>query len=151
MGSQEQQDTAPESARAPRIGISGYWQLFREGYDELVKAIIRPPRAEYEMDELGPERFEFAGVSFERQDLQLRNGRGLALQSSMWRRRVSPEGGTPCVIYLHGNASCRAEALQAHHSKFLTRLFPPSPQHGPPFPKAGNLHGAGHGSFPLRS
>ena len=64
-------------------------------YDELVKAIIRPPRAEYEMDELGPERFEFAGVSFERQDLQLRNGRGLALQSST--HNVNNETGNRCV------------------------------------------------------
>lgn len=98
--------------RTPRVGIAGYWNLFREGYDELVKAIIRPPRAEYDIEELGPTRFDFAGVSFEREDLQLTNARGHSLHCSMWRRQVAPEGGEPCVIYLHGNASCRAEALQ---------------------------------------
>ena len=30
----------------------------------------------------------------------------------MWHRARLPEGGAPCVVYLHGNASCRAEALQ---------------------------------------
>lgn len=87
--------------------------MFREGYDELVKAIIRPPRAEYGIEELGPAQFDLAGVTFERDDFELQNSRALTLHCSMWRRQASPEGGAPCVIYLHGNASCRAEALQA--------------------------------------
>ena len=33
-----------------RLGITGYVGLVREGYDELVKAIIRPPRAEYSLE-----------------------------------------------------------------------------------------------------
>ena len=133
-------DERPESARSQRLGISGYWQLFREGYgthrtatrntplvippahtcararcryDELVKAIIRPPRAEYGIEELGPAQFDLAGVTFVRDDFELQNKRALTLHCSMWRRQESPEGGAPCVIYLHGNASCRAEALQA--------------------------------------
>ena len=112
MGDATQDAAGSSTPRTPRVGISGYWNMFREGYDELVKAIIRPPRAEYEIEELGPTRFDFAGVSFEREDLQLTNARGHALHCSMWRRQVAPEGGAPCVIYLHGNASCRAEALQ---------------------------------------
>ena len=43
---------------------------------------------------------------------QLTNARGLRLECSMWHRARLPEGGAPCVVYLHGNASCRAEALQ---------------------------------------
>ena len=81
-----------------RQSLSASHPLLRLGsYDELVKAIIRPPRAEYEIEELGPAHFEFAGVAFERDDIELRNSRGLALHCSLWRRRVSPEGGTPCA------------------------------------------------------
>ena len=47
-----------------------------------------------------------------REDSQLTNARGLRLECSMWHRARLPEGGAPCVVYLHGNASCRAEALQ---------------------------------------
>jgi len=78
-----------------------------------VKAIIRPPRAEYGIEELGPALFDLADVTFVRDDFELQNSRALTLHCSMWRRQASPEGGAPCVIYLHGNASCRAEALQA--------------------------------------
>jgi len=111
-GAPSPEDASPDSARSPRLGIGGYWQLFREGYDELVKAIIRPPRAEYGIEELGPARFDLAGVTFVRDDFELQNDRALTLHCSHWRRQTSPEGGAPCVIYLHGNASCRAEALQ---------------------------------------
>ena len=52
-------------------------------------------------------------AAFVRDDFELQNKRALTLHCSMWRRQESPEGGAPCVIYLHGNASCRAEALQA--------------------------------------
>ena len=77
----------------------------------MVKAIIRPPRAEYRLRELGPENFAFGGVDFVREDSQLTNARGLRLECSMWHRARLPEGGAASV-YLHGNASCRAEALQ---------------------------------------
>ena len=36
---------APAAAESPRLGVGGYWKLFKDGYEELVKAIIRPPRA----------------------------------------------------------------------------------------------------------
>ena len=97
MGDATQDATEGSSTpRTPRVGISGYWNLFREGYDELVKAIIRPPRAEYEIEELGPTRFDFAGVSFEREDLQLTNARGHALHCSMWRRPRDAAAITCC-------------------------------------------------------
>jgi len=94
------------------MGVGGYVNLIKVGYEELVKAIIRPPRAEYEIEELGPSSFDYGGVPFVREDLSLVNPRGMRLVCSMWRRRQLPEGGLPCVIYMHGNASCRAEALQ---------------------------------------
>lgn len=101
-----------ESPPPRRLGITGYWALMREGYDELVKAIIRPPRADYSMADLGPAEFVYGGVNFVRQDVTIPNRRGLALCGSLWRRAdtATPGSSFPCVVYLHGNASCRAEA-----------------------------------------
>ena len=36
---------------------------------ELVKAIIRPPRAEYSLNDLGPSEFRYGGVDFVRSHL----------------------------------------------------------------------------------
>jgi len=99
------------SASSRRLGITGYWGLMREGYDELVKAIIRPPRAQYSISDLGLAEFSYGGVNFVRQDVSVPNRRGLALCGSLWRRAdMTPDASFPCVIYLHGNASCRVEA-----------------------------------------
>lgn len=76
----------------------------------MVNAIIRPPRADYDLSRLGPERFEFCGRQYRREDLVLRNPRGLALQCSHWAPVVSDEK-QPCVVFLHGNSSARLEGL----------------------------------------
>jgi pimeloyl-ACP methyl ester carboxylesterase len=91
----------------------GFWYLIKNGYNELVNLIIRPPRAEYEMEELGPTSFNFAGRDFERIDFTVVNQRKQTLQCSQWAPRDPVEGINefPCVIYLHGNSSCRVEAL----------------------------------------
>ena len=76
-----------------------------------MNAIVRPPRAEYSIEELGPAQFDYAGARFVREDSTLTNPRGLTLHCSFWRRADLAEAA-PCVVYTHGNASCRAEALQ---------------------------------------
>lgn len=94
-------------------------------YESVVNAIIRPPRAEYRSQSLGPKRFLFGGHEFQRHDLQVQNPRGLMLECSWWKPK-NPElltmGGPalPCVVCLHGNSSCRLEALQ-HVRLVLTR------------------------------
>lgn len=92
--------------------MTGYISMARQGWQELVNAIIRPPRAEYDLDDLGPSTFQGFGKSFRRTDFVLVNARGLTLQCSHWE----PEGDRPaerlpCVIYLHGNSSARPEAV----------------------------------------
>ena len=94
--------------RAPRLGLMGYWNLLRDGYEEMVKCIIRPPRAEYDPRELGPPSFVYGNAEFRREDFEVTNPRGHKLKASMWRQ-ASANGPSPCVVYLHGNASCRAE------------------------------------------
>ncbi|KAH8095222.1 palmitoyl-(protein) hydrolase [Aureococcus anophagefferens] len=54
------------------------------GYQELVNAIIRPPRAEYDMDDLGPASFEWHGHAFQRVDLELSGGDWVSL--GYWER-----------------------------------------------------------------
>lgn len=88
-----------------------YWYLLKHGYNELVHLIIRPPRASYDLEELGPSRFEFAGRQFARDDFAVINDRNQALQCSFWRPVDAPAELLPCVVYLHGNSSCRLEAL----------------------------------------
>jgi len=91
----------------------GVLKQLSAGYGELVNAIIRPPRAEYSISDLGPVHFSIAGRRFKRTELRVRNTRGLTLECSWWepieQERVSKE--LPCVVYMHGNSSCRLEAV----------------------------------------
>ena len=129
---------APD-AESPRERRPSYWQMAKTGYNELVNAIIRPPRAEYDpRSDLGPPKFTLGGgvggthagggggggagggaqapdrTVYERTDFQLRNARGLRLECSHWRPCAAHRrrARMPCVIYLHGNSSCRAESLE---------------------------------------
>ena len=90
------------------------------GYNTLWKAIIRPPRAEYIEKELGPQKFVIHGfegevVKVQRTDFNLVNSRGSSIVCSHFEpyeeeRRFKD---MPCVVYMHGNSSCRLEALDA--------------------------------------
>ena len=51
-------------------------KLFTGGYDEIWKAIIRPPRDEYVERELGPEKFIIKDRSFRRNDYFIYNKNG---------------------------------------------------------------------------
>ena len=88
------------------------FKLFGGSYDNLWKAIIRPHRDEYNIDELGPFKFEFKGKCYKRTDFELINKRSQKMMCSFWEpfdeEREKPR--LPCVIYLHGNSSSRCEA-----------------------------------------
>ncbi|KDO23939.1 hypothetical protein SPRG_10085 [Saprolegnia parasitica CBS 223.65] len=92
----------------------GYWSLLRHGYESLVNLIIRPPRAQYDVDELGPVEFPLSGTRFRRTDFSIsvsRQGQSMQMQCSHWAPVAPTLAALPCVIYLHGNSSCRLEAL----------------------------------------
>jgi len=80
------------------------------GYSELVNAIIRPPRLDYKVSDLGPTSFIWRRRRFMRSDFRLTGARGQQLSCSWWRPATcgSPP---PCVVYMHGNSSCRLEAV----------------------------------------
>ena len=103
--------TADDEATEPEQ--LSYYQMIKHGYNELVNAIIRPPRCNYEMSQLGPQHFDFGGKQFERVDFELLNQRGLRVLCSMWQPTAASRHNAvlPCVIYMHGNSSARVEAL----------------------------------------
>ena len=74
---------------------------------------------------LGPDSFAVGGREFVREELELQNGRHLMLQCSWYRpRETSP---APCIVYLHGNSGCRADADDALHTvRPPRRNFPPN-------------------------
>lgn len=79
----------------------------------LWNLVIRPPRASYELSQLGPAEFEIRGQRASRKDVRLRTSRGLHIVGSHFiprKRDGSSLGKTPVVIYLHGNSSNRLEA-----------------------------------------
>lgn len=45
-------------------------------YSDIWKAIIRPPRAEYDLKKLGPKEFKIGEKAFKRTDFELENERG---------------------------------------------------------------------------
>ena len=102
-----------ERALSERSSKSG------KAYREVVKLIIRPPRAEYDVKKLGPtpftyvRRFRGGKQTIMRSDFAVVNQRqDVELKCSQWKPVGSSLADLPCVLYLHGNASCRVEALQ---------------------------------------
>jgi len=91
--------------------IGSYVQMAKTGYQELVNAIIRPPRAKYREEHLGPPAFSFLGKRFTRTDFTLQTKGGLNLQCSHWEPIERTAARIPIVIYMHGNASARVEVL----------------------------------------
>lgn len=87
-------------------------------YGDLWKAIIRPPRENYRILDLGDSEFRMACKNYKRTDFTLTSVQGFNIVASHYEpidsERISPI--LPCVIYLHGNSSSRLEALNC---KFL--------------------------------
>ena len=88
--------------------------------DLAVKALARPPRRAYGRDALGPPRCGREGLVVTREDVVLTNRRGLRLHASFWSTaKTWPKTGAtyleprPCVVYVHGAGSSRAEASDA--------------------------------------
>lgn len=74
-GSNSEQSSGREETESPRP--TGYYAMLKNSYQTLVNAIIRPPRCQYDLSQLGPKTFHFAGKNFRRTDLTLHNPRNL--------------------------------------------------------------------------
>eukprot|EP00580_Thalassiosira_gravida_P016295 CAMPEP_0201664284 /NCGR_PEP_ID=MMETSP0494-20130426/5806_1 /ASSEMBLY_ACC=CAM_ASM_000839 /TAXON_ID=420259 /ORGANISM="Thalassiosira gravida, Strain GMp14c1" /LENGTH=569 /DNA_ID=CAMNT_0048143025 /DNA_START=323 /DNA_END=2032 /DNA_ORIENTATION=- len=103
--------SASQQAQLQQGSLGSYVQMAKTGYQELVNAIIRPPRAKYREEHLGPPAFSFLGKRFTRTDFTLQTTTGLNLQCSHWEPVERTAVRIPVVIYMHGNASARIEVL----------------------------------------
>lgn len=79
-------------------------------YEQVICAIIRPPRTTYDERHLGPSRFEFLGRTFGREDFEVHNVKNQRIVCSRWAAEERPPM-VPTLIFMHGNASARLEAI----------------------------------------
>mmetsp|Transcript_23773 Transcript_23773/g.63992 ORF Transcript_23773/g.63992 Transcript_23773/m.63992 type:complete len:472 (-) Transcript_23773:1387-2802(-) len=96
-----------------------FWHVARVTYEKVLKLVLRPPRAMYSVGQLGHQSFSFQGFQYVREDFSFTNKRGMKVQCSMWDVLAASSAGAqeaevhkPCLVYLHGNASCRLEAMK---------------------------------------
>lgn len=86
--------------------------VLKAGFDGLCDFFIRPPRNEYDIEDLGPKDFVIRGKRVLREDFQLTNPRNMTLQCSFYKPQGNPENAKlPCVIYIHGNSGSRMDAI----------------------------------------
>lgn len=86
------------------------------GYSSFWKAVIRPPKCVYAIEDLGPRTFELpGGMRVTRTDLEIKNHEGKVLQCSHYEPNEFQRDweNLPCVVYLHGNSSARVEAIES--------------------------------------
>ena len=62
----------------------------KAAYEQVVCAIIRPPRTTYDERHLGPRRFEFLGRTFIREDFEVHNVKDERLVCSRWAAEERP-------------------------------------------------------------
>lgn len=109
-----------------------------KSYNDVIRSVIRPPRARYTLDALGDVEFPLPRQVYEaptantdadskhaddyekrivrRVDFELENDRGLKLQCSHWQIFADARGkhalATPCIVYLHSNIGSRIDSLR---------------------------------------
>ena len=83
-------------------------------YETLWKSINRPPRDEYDIDQLGEKKFYHKGKVFIRHDYELINKRGNLIKCSFLEHDINTRSDylMPVVVYLHGNSSSRIEGFR---------------------------------------
>ena len=82
-------------------------------YDVIWKSLIRPPRDNYTLNDLGKDHFILNSMNFKRTDLTLKNNKKQRLKCSYWEPfdEERPCARLPVVVYLPGNSSSRVEAV----------------------------------------
>lgn len=95
---------------------TSYWSHARRIYTATITAIIKPPRDNYQLSDLGPSTFYFPSkegrVHITRLDFAIVNPTGELLQCSWWQRHEDSGLKDPTVIYLHCTERSRVAALE---------------------------------------
>lgn len=95
--------------------LSSWWNLFSSSYEDVIRSLACPPRAEYSLHDLGESCFNLEnGKECIREDFGIENCRAERIECSFWRYAQDPTTSTqasppPCIIYLHGLSSSRQE------------------------------------------
>jgi alpha/beta superfamily hydrolase len=82
-------------------------------WNELCNLIIRPERALYEPEDLGPTVFTVQRKRCQRTSLELKNDRGLIIRANHYQPANSGNKKLPCVIICHGNCGNQLNAISA--------------------------------------
>ena len=82
-------------------------------YENLWKAIIRPSKDIYKVEDLGYPEFSFLNRQYIRKDYDLISSEGYSMKCSFFEPELKfrPKKIMPVVIYLHGNSSSRLEGI----------------------------------------
>ncbi|CAI5707603.1 hypothetical protein KXD40_007784 [Peronospora effusa] len=121
-----------ELKRLGGTGDANVKQLLEKGYYNVVQLVIRPTRSLYNVDTLGPERFQVQELHLNltqdgitevrRKDFDVINERGLRVCCSHWQHFIRDNSTplvTPCLIYLHSNIGSRFDALRVRDAALM--------------------------------
>ena len=83
-------------------------------YESIWKAIIRPPRDNYDPSVLGDSEYEYRGNIYTKTDYTILSKRGFLMKCSFFQLNIATRSKytMPVVIYLHGNSSSRVEGTK---------------------------------------
>jgi len=81
---EEEEETPRTRSRNEKVVDVSQSSAARQAYEQVLRLIIRPPRAQYSMAALGPKRFTFLGRVVIRRDFSVMNRRGLRVHASSW-------------------------------------------------------------------
>ena len=80
----------------------------------IASIIYRPPRAKYSKKQLPHSIYINNDIEIIRKTIEIINNRNLKLVGSLYISPIELKG-KPCIIYLHGNASCQLEGQFLPH------------------------------------
>ena len=88
--------------------------------DTIWKSIIRPPKEQYTLKDLGYNNFNSYGRNYTRKDYKIIGRSGNILQCSLYEKEKDQQNleSLPIIIYCHGNSSSQKE-VQFYMHKIL--------------------------------
>ena len=89
-------------------------------YESIWKAIIRPPRDNYDPTALGDNEYEYRDNMYTKTDYTILSKRGFLMKCSFYQLNINTRSTyiMPVVIYLHGNSSSRVEGAKMKYDFF---------------------------------
>lgn len=84
---------------------------YKHQFESACNIFIRPPKYDYELEELGKNPLQIKNSTIYREDLTLKNSEQKTLQCSFFQIQDESHDPKPCIIYLHCNAGSRCEVL----------------------------------------